>query len=130
MKRTLQLFLIMGIFVFAFTNCSSSEKGTDKMKVEEAPPPLSPGTVKVEAEIIKVTMNDNGSVYKLKVLKILELGPTTSGVAENSEIDALVSKSLENPNLSEGKVYQLLLRGGSPVGEESMGSSWKITKIY
>ena len=128
MKIILPLFLILGIF--AFTNCSSSEKGTDKMKIQEAPPPLSPGTAAVEAEVVSISETNGVTMCKIKILKVLEYGSSTRSIGENSELETKLSKTLSKGSIEDGKVYKLLLRNNSPKGEESNNSGWQISKIY
>ncbi|MBU2494528.1 MAG: hypothetical protein KJ571_18040 [Bacteroidetes bacterium] len=131
MKIFLPYLLFLGVLVLGITNCSSSEKSSDSMKIEEAPPPLSPGTAAVEAEVVSSSDSENGTVYKIKILKVLEYGSSTPSLAEDSEMETLLSKSLaENNNIENGKKFKFILRSGSPLGEESKNSNWIISKIY
>ena len=130
MKVFLPLLLILGVFVITLASCSSSEKSSENMKVEEAPPPLSPGTASVEAEIISISEKEGVTQLKLKILKVLAYGSSTPSLSENVEMETSLSKSLsKNNNLESGKKYMLLLRSGSQLGEESKDSEWQISKI-
>ena len=128
MKLVVQFFLILGVFVFAFTNCSSSEKGTDKMKIEEAPPALSPGSASVEAEVVSVSETDSGTKCKIKILKVLEYGSSTPLLSGNKELEVSISKSMKEENgLKNGGTYKLLLRSREMKGQAS--PEWQISGI-
>lgn len=128
MKIFLPLFLILVIFVVMITNCSSSEKSSEESyeKIEPAPPPLSPGTASVEAEIISVSETDGKC--KIKIINILGYGSATPVLAQDIELETTLVKTIkEKNNIEKGKVYKLLLRSMEMKGEKP--TNWQISKI-
>ncbi|WP_445665749.1 hypothetical protein [Fodinibius sp. AD559] len=104
----------------------------DTMRVQPPAPSLSPGTVKIKANIEKIEKDGDETTIYISVAQILQRGPSTPSLPKGKTVKVNATTFGKNAEqqfltLKEGKQFILFVGYTQSLGKQSQ--NWTLNKI-